>query len=413
MTLPAQSQISVALLTGGGDRPYAFGLATALMAQGISLDIVAGDELDSPEFHDTPGVTFLNLRGNQDPDVSFSNKMSRVLLYYWRLIRYALFARPKVFHILWNNKFETIDRTALMLYYKALGKRVVLTAHNVNAGRRDADDTFFNRLTLKAQYLLADHIFVHTDKMKGELVGDFGVRDSAVTVIPFGVNNAVPDTDLSTAEARRRLGMAAADRVVLFFGTIAPYKGLEYLVTAFQQLLAESTDYRLIVAGRPRKGCEEYWSAIRRSIGTMARARVIHKIEHIPDQDTEVYFKAADVLVLPYTEVFQSGVLFLGYRFGLPAIVADVGSLSSDIIEGRTGYSFVARDASDLARVVKTYFASDLFKGLPSRRLQIRDFVHEQHSWAGVGRITKTVYQSLLGNQGQRGRRLESATPLG
>ena len=54
-------------------------------------------------------------------------------LYYAKLIRYAATAEPRIFHILWNNKFEYFDRTLLMLYYRLLGKKIVLTAHNVNA----------------------------------------------------------------------------------------------------------------------------------------------------------------------------------------------------------------------------------------------------------------------------------------
>lgn len=53
------------------------------------------------------------------------------------LVRYAVTAKPTIFHILWNNKFEYFDRTLLMLYYRALGKKVVLTVHNVNADNRD------------------------------------------------------------------------------------------------------------------------------------------------------------------------------------------------------------------------------------------------------------------------------------
>jgi hypothetical protein len=66
----------------------------------------------------------------------------------------------------WNNKFEYVDRTLLMLYYMLLGKRIVLTAHNVNARRRDSEDTRLDRLTLEAQYRSAAHIFVHTEKME-------------------------------------------------------------------------------------------------------------------------------------------------------------------------------------------------------------------------------------------------------
>ena len=69
-------------------------------------------------------------------------------MYYAKLIRYAATAKPRIFHILWNNKFEFFDRTLLMLYYRLLGKKIVLTVHNVNAGRRDSKDTRLNRLTL-------------------------------------------------------------------------------------------------------------------------------------------------------------------------------------------------------------------------------------------------------------------------
>ena len=80
--------------------------------------------------------------------------------------------------------------------------------------------------------------------------------------------------------------------------------------------------------------------------------RVIEKIEYVPDEATELYFKAADVLVLPYVRVFQSGVLFLGYSFGLPVIAADVGSLKEEIVEGKTGFVFKPQDSSDLARTI-------------------------------------------------------------
>ncbi len=191
-------QFAVALLTGGSDRPYVFGLTTSLTSKGAVLDLIGSDELDSPEFNGKPGVNFLNLRGSQRPDASFVRKLFRLSMYYVKLIRYAATAKPRIFHILWNNKFEAFDRTLLTLYYKFLGKRIVLTAHNVNAGRRDSRDTHLNRLTLQIQYRLADSIFVHTEKMKRELIGEFGVQESRVSVIPFGINNSVPNTRLTT-----------------------------------------------------------------------------------------------------------------------------------------------------------------------------------------------------------------------
>src|SRR4029077_8622160 len=206
-----------------------------------------------------------------------------------------------------------------------LGKKVVFTAHNVNAGKRDSNDSWLNRVSLKIQYSLCDHIFVHTDGMKREMACEFRIPASKVSVIPFGVNNTVPDTSLSSAEAKRQLGIGKDDKVLLFFGNIAPYKGLEYLIAAFDQLLKTDRGYRLLIVGKP-KGPETYWNEVRRAIASSGIAdHIIAKIEYVPDEDTELYFKAADVLILPYAHVFQSGVLFLGYSFALPAIAADVG----------------------------------------------------------------------------------------
>jgi glycosyltransferase involved in cell wall biosynthesis len=387
----------IALLTGGGDRPYAHGLAMALMAKGICLDFIGSDELDSVELRESPGLTFLNLRGSQEEDAGFVRKVSRVAMYYARLIRYASASRPKVLHILWNNRFELFDRTVLMGYYRLRGKRVALTVHNVNAGRRDSHDSLLNRLSLGVQYRLADHIFVHTKAMKSELVEDFAVREQAVTVIPLGFNNSVPDTDLSHGQARRRLGIGDAEKVILFFGRISPYKGVEFLVAAFQRVMAQGGDYRLIIAGKPERSCEKYVDKIRQAISSDgSRERVIQRMEFIRDEETEVYFKAADVFVLPYTEVFQSGVLILGYGFGLPVIATDVGSFGEEIIEGETGFLCRTRDSVDLARTIEAYFQSDLFKALSSRRPGIREYARTRYSWETVSEATRAVYAKLL-----------------
>jgi D-inositol-3-phosphate glycosyltransferase len=392
----AVQSVAVALLTGGSDRPYVFGLTTSLISRGAALDLIGSDELDFAVFHSEPGVNFLNLRGSQRMDSSLVRKVHRVSTYYIKLIQYALTAKPRIFHILWNNKFEYFDRTVLMFYYKLLGKKIVLTAHNVNAGKRDSSDTRLNRLTLGTQYRLADHIFVHTEKMKRELTGEFRVHGYRVTVIPFGINNAVPNTSLTPRYAKQRLGIGEGDKTILFFGRIAPYKGLEYLIAAFRQIQARRDDYRLIIAGRP-DNCERYWGAIRESIrDDVQRGRMLLRADFVPDNETEIYFKAADVLVLPYKDIFQSGVLFLAHSFGLPVVAADVGCLKDEVVEGNTGFVFRPEDPVDMARAIERYFTSDLFRNLDSRRKDISDWATERHSWDIVAQMTMTVYASLL-----------------
>ena len=390
--------MEVCLFTGGRDRPYAVGLVKALMSQGICLHVAGGDELECPEIQASSRLELINLHGRQCPNSSHLRKALRVLSYYVQLIPYAAVAKPKIFHTLWNGKFEYFDRTILALYFRLLGKKIAFTAHNVNAGKRDSNDSWFNRLTLRIQYRLVDHIFVHTEQMKNELIHDFAVRAKKITVIPFGINNVVPQTALTTSEAKRCLGVQERQRTILFFGNIGPYKGLDYLVAAFQTLNTRNEDYRLVIAGKQRTGSERYVDDIRNATAReVKRRRIIQRIEHIPDSEIELYFKAADVFVLPYTSVSQSGVLFLGQSFGLPVIATDVGSLRDDIVEHETGFVCKPSDTADLTRAIETYFESDLFKDLTNRRHKIREHAGKQHSWNVVGEMTRKVYAELLG----------------
>jgi glycosyltransferase involved in cell wall biosynthesis len=391
----------VALLTGGGDKPYALGMAAALTQYGVELDFIGSDELATPELLSNLRVRFLNLRGAQGTDASIGHKIKRVILYYLRLLNYAFAAEPRIFHLLWNNKFELFDRTVLMLLYKVTGRKTVLTVHNVNMGKRDGNDSWLNRVSLKIQYRLADHLFVHTRKMKEELAADFSVSEKQVSVIPFGLNNTLPNTELSSLQARQILRIASTDKVLLFFGNIAPYKGLEHLVSALGHLAQGDKRYRLIIAGRPKQS-EGYWRGIKKAIQqTGVEERIIARAEYIPDEEAEIYFKAADVLILPYTYVFQSGVLFLGYSFGLPAISTDVGSVREEIIEGKTGFVATSADPCSLADAIRRYFASELARNPEEHRKAIKAYANEQYSWSKVANVITGVYARLLEGFGE------------
>jgi D-inositol-3-phosphate glycosyltransferase len=387
-----------ALLTGFQDRHYPFGLAMALVSSGVCLDIIGSDETDSPELHMNPNLHFLNFRSKWTHDATFRHKLAKLLAYYVKLIGYVAHCKPKILHILWNNNLELFDRTVLMLYYKLLGKKIILTAHNVNKARRDGKDSWLNRTTLNIQYQLCDRIFVHTQEMKRELCHEFGVAEKGITVIRYPINNAIPETELTPVDAKRRLGIREDDRTILFFGAIVPYKGIEYLLDAFRLLLVrKQANYRLIIAGEPKKGSEAYLREIEKFVEMNCDGgQVILKLEFIPDDEVEFYLKGADVLVLPYKEIFQSGVLFLAYSFGLPVVAADVGSLREDIIEGSTGFVCKPGNATELANTIETYFASELYRNLAVRRSEIRQHANSTHSWDAVAELTRSAYSEIL-----------------
>jgi len=365
---------------------------------GVYVDFIAGDAMANADAVRVGNCQYYNLRGDQDSRASIYRKVFRILIYYYKLIKYSVMTDSKLFHILWPSRlwpsrFVYFDRTIVNLWYKMLGKKIMYTAHNINEGERDNNDTLLNRLTLRFLYKFVDHIFVHTDKMKSQLIEGFHVCDSKVTVIPFGINNVLPESGLTEMEAKSLLKVADHHKTLLFFGIISPYKGLDLLIAALSLLRHKGNDWRLIIAGSVKKGHHEYWADIENTIaqhdlnGTIMRA-----IEFIPDEKVEQYFKAADVAILPYRHIFQSGVLLLAYNFGLPVIAANVGALRESIVEGETGFVCQPENPQDLARTISAYFESDLYKKLKVNRKKIINYANEQYSWRTVGEITRTVY---------------------
>jgi len=133
-----------------------------------------------------------------------------------------------------------------------------------------------------------------------------------------------------------------------------PYKGLDLLAEAFLMLVQADRDYRLVIAGLPKGGCEGYLREVREALREEIEAgTVLERIGYVSDEETEVYLKAADVLVLPYRAIFQSGILMMAASFGLPVVASDVGSFRPDILALKSGLVCRPNDSGDLAAPLK------------------------------------------------------------
>ncbi len=385
----------ITLITGGAPH-YEAGLITGLVEQNVNMDVIGGDDLADTPVVQHPQVCFRNFYGKSEQRTALWRKLLRLITVYVKLFVYAATSDTRLIHIQWHYKLVLFDRTALNLYYKALGKKIVLTAHNIDAAARDGKRSWANRVSLRFHYRIMDWIIVHTERMKSELIRDFGISGSKISVIPHGIMSAVPESQVSRSEARERLGLGRETHVILAFGLIAPYKGLEYLVEALGRLRKENKRFTLVIAGRIKE-CQDYWEKIgnlieREKLGDS----VVTQLRYIPDNEVELYFKAADVLVMPYRSIFQSGVLFLAYRFGLPVIATDVGSLKEDVIAAKCGFICKVDDAVDLAGTIKQYFESELFRDQENSRQQIRRYAFERYSWSNIGVQTLKIYERVL-----------------
>src|SRR5205823_6341036 len=161
---------------GGQDAHYARGLLRELLQKGMHVAFIGSDELVACRDFGPGQFDFQNLIGRQDPDACLMLKALRVLRYYARLMTFAARPDARLFHILWFRKFPYLERTLLNVYFKLLGKKLLFTAHNVDDQARDGKEaTVADRLSLTFLYRIVDHIFVHTQSMKHELVAKFKV----------------------------------------------------------------------------------------------------------------------------------------------------------------------------------------------------------------------------------------------
>jgi D-inositol-3-phosphate glycosyltransferase len=159
---------------------------------------------------------------------------------------------------------------------------------------------------------------------------------------------------MTKGEARKTLGYGGDARVILFFGRIDEYKGLHVLVDAFAAL--DLPDSRLLVAGEIRN--EEYGKRVKsQAINSPRSGDMRLDLRIIPNGDVEAFFKAADVLCLPYLNITQSGLIFLAATFGLPVVATDVGSIAA-FVTPETGLITETNDAKGVAAALLKLLSS-------------------------------------------------------
>lgn len=185
------------------------------------------------------------------------------------------------------------------------------------------------------------------------------VREDLLTYKPDATFKEVPHPvyeifkeNYTASEARTKLSIAPAEKVLLFFGYIRAYKGLNFLIDALPIILKKFT-VRLIIAGEFYEGRTQTINQIKK---LYLEKFIILKDDYIPNEDVGLYFAATDVVVLPYVSATQSGIIQIAYNYNKPVITTNVGGLPEVIKEGATGYIVPARSASALAEAIFNFF---------------------------------------------------------
>jgi len=303
----------------------------------------------------------------------------------------------------YGNAFTTILFPLFLLILKSLRKPIILTIHGViSFSQLDRAFTQKNNLKGSPRILklglliitklicsLSDKVVVHEDYPSRVLAHEYGIRQKKITVIPRGINDE--GNKLINREKAKELLNVGGKRVIMFFGYISGYKGLDILIDACHDLPRE--EYALLIAGdrNPRLQRDIKYQKNIRDLGQKASQSSceIRFCGFIPEEDLPLYFSAADVVIFPHTEVMgASGTLATTISYRRPFLLSEPFKLllvDDDLL--------FRNNPEDLRNKIDEFFSSI---ELEEKALKYGSVLLQERCWSKVGSKTVALYRQIL-----------------
>jgi glycosyltransferase involved in cell wall biosynthesis len=258
--------------------------------------------------------------------------------------------------------------------------RIIAITDNVIPHEKRLGDGPFTRYFLKS----CDAFITMSENVMNDLRQFEKTKPAQLVRHPLYDNFGEP---ISKEEARQKLGIDLNEKIVLFFGFIRKYKGLDILYEAMALLKSQNTNaksqtIKLLVAGEFYEDVKPFQEQIKR-LGI--EDKLILRTDFIPDSEVKYYLCAADVVIQPYRNATQSGVTPLAYHFEKPMIVTNVGSLPSLVPHEKVGLVCEPEPAS-LAAAITRYFELGEQYFIPHLRIE-----KEKYSWKNLVKTIMTM----------------------
>jgi glycosyltransferase involved in cell wall biosynthesis len=219
---------------------------------------------------------------------------------------------------------------------KIRGKKRIVTVHNITPHTADKPSILLDKIFNKIIFPLTDFFIVHNKRNKKKLLELYRIDEKKISIIPHGA--LIPYQkikNISKEHARNHLNIPNDKKVILFFGYMWDYKGLDVLLKSLKIVRKNLNDFVLVIAGQPLDSWKKYNKIIEENI---LDKYILKVLSYIPDSEIEYYFSSADLVVLPYYEHpfdTHGGVGALALSFKKPMVVTDVGGLTEYVKDKR------------------------------------------------------------------------------
>ena len=298
-----------------------------------------------------------------------------------------LLSPPDVVHVQYLPMLQS--RLPLDLWFlkfcRLKGSKIVLTIHDLlphDTGQ--AHKQVFHNL-----YQMVDRLICHSDNIKNRLMQEFAVPEDKIAVIPHGpFFYDLPA--LNAAQTLLGLDLQPGTRFVLWQGIIFPYKGLDLLLDAWQQVEQSHPDILLIVAGT---GSPPLLEEIHAQIDRLGLKRVRLHLRFISTEELVALYRAAEIVVYPYRAITTSGALATGLALN-KAIVASDLPVFRELLTHRVNALLVdPHDPASLAQALLSLLEDPLLRDQLTAKVQAMNF--GDLSWQQIARKTLQCYESV------------------